>query len=90
MTKEPGRVRVEGVRESQQDADAEIGRSALDALEVAEVLTRALRERLLGEAPRRAEPANVRRDRLQELGKYRVERHTVPYGPAAWTIKCSE
>ena len=81
---------VESVGEREEDADAEIRRSTLDPLEVTEVLPRALREGLLGEAARRAETANVRRYRLQELGEDRVERHTVPYGPAPWRIKCFE
>ncbi len=75
MAKQPRRVRVERVREREEDADAQVRRATLDPLEVAEVLTGTLRERLLGEAAGRSETPHVRRDRREELGKFRVAGH---------------
>lgn len=60
---------VEGVRQREQDAHAEVRRSALDALQIAEVLTRALGESLLGQPSPQARPSDVRGDGLKELGQ---------------------
>ncbi len=63
---------IECRRQRQQDAHAQVGRATLHALQVAQVLTGALRERLLREPSSQPKPPHVGGDGAKEFGELSV------------------